>query len=129
MFGNKKNIFLKEEEVIKILIQWKSGIERHDIRHFTEIIYKPDFEQLPYTSYLIKQNVLRADLEFNQMDKPGDFDVIIIPCSGNNILYNKSCAIEVKIVRPTRKKPSKNSNSLGLSDKQSSRKIKKIIKS
>ena len=41
-------------------------------------------------------------------------DVIIIPFSETHIYFDRTVASEVKVVRPTRRKPSKNANSMGI---------------
>ncbi len=69
---------------------------------------KPDFDTL-----LIALEVSREELQLSPDQAPGDIDILIIPQSGDALLYDKTIAIEVKIVRPTIEKPSRNANSLG----------------
>jgi hypothetical protein len=69
---------------------------------------KPDFDSL-----LIALEVPRDELQLNPDQAPGDIDMLIVPRNEDHILYGKTMAVEVKVVRPTIEKPSKNANSLG----------------
>lgn len=68
-----------------------------------------------YDGFYLAFEVLRESLGFKKGLKPGDFDIIIIPYNKSKIFFERTCAIEVKIVRPTRKKPRKSPNSYGVS--------------
>lgn len=57
----------------------------------------------------------RQQLNLKTGVKPGDIDILIIPWKGNRYLYTHSCAIEVKVVRPTLENPGRNANSYGVS--------------
>lgn len=78
---------------------------------------KPIFDSL-----LIALEVPRDELQLNADQAPGDIDMLIIPRSGERNLYDKTMVLEVKIVRPTIEKPSRNANSLG--ETQSNKLIK-----
>jgi len=45
---------------------------------------------------------------------PGDIDILAIPYQGSKLLFRRTAALEVKIVRPTVRNLARNSNSLGL---------------
>jgi hypothetical protein len=69
---------------------------------------KPNFD-----SILIALEVPRNELGLNADQSPGDIDMLMIPRNGSENLYDKTMAVEVKIVRPTIEQPSRNANSLG----------------
>ncbi len=107
-----KDVFVSEKELIDLLTIEDSKI---NLMMFANVIKNitDDEEYKNYTGFYIGKHILRSELEFDRLSKPGDFDIIIIPGSDKKIFYDRSCAIEVKVVRPTRKKPGKNSNSMG----------------
>jgi len=114
--GHKKiNKELTEEEVIDILIN--SDKKHFPLKCFSNVLYAPmriNDDLIDYKGFYVAKMVFREDLGFNDKKKPGDFDVIIIPFSESNIYFDRTVASEVKVVRPTRKKPTKNANSLGV---------------
>lgn len=116
LFGNKYHPKLDEKEIIKLLISWKDSSGFPDLRPFVNMMLFPDDfgKEKPYTGYYVKENILRTHLNFDKGSKPGDFDVIIIPFRGELVFFNRAAVYEIKVVRPTRAKPSKNANSLGL---------------
>lgn len=63
---------------------------------------------------LLAKEVLRSELGLDVDQKPGDIDLLIIPIAGDSPLLHKTVAIEVKVVRPTVSKPSKNASSMGV---------------
>ena len=69
---------------------------------------KPDFDSL-----MIALEVPRDELQLNANQSPGDIDMLIIPRHGEKNIYDKTMVIEVKIMKPTIEKPSRNANSLG----------------
>ncbi|MRM82618.1 hypothetical protein [Riemerella anatipestifer] len=71
-------------------------------------------EFLKYKGVYLAFEVLRQELGFDKKDKPGDFDILLIPYSEEEIFYNRTCAIEVKVVRPRRNNPRKSPNSYGI---------------
>jgi hypothetical protein len=112
---NRKEFFAQEKEVIDILINWSDKDGLYDLRHLNHFV-TPDLdiqEYMDIKGLYIATNILRQELEFNKDEKPGDFDLIIIPFTKNEIFFERTAACEVKIVRPTRKNPLRNSNSLG----------------
>lgn len=66
-----------------------------------------------FNKLLIASEIPRNELKLNSNKLPGDIDLLIIPCCKNEPLYKKTIALEIKIVKPTIIKPSKNANSLG----------------
>lgn len=62
---------------------------------------------------LVGLNVRREMLNLLPGRKPGDIDLLIVPFK-NGLLLDRTIAVEVKIVRPTIQKPSRNVNSMGL---------------
>lgn len=63
---------------------------------------------------LIFLSVPRAELGLDPERKPGDVDLLVVPFDHSQYHFERSIAIEVKVVRPTIKKPSRNVNSMGL---------------
>lgn len=70
-------------------------------------------EYFSYKGFYIGTAILREALEFEKTNKPGDFDILIIPFSDDKIFYDRTCVFEVKIVRPRRNNPKRNANSMG----------------
>ncbi len=62
---------------------------------------------------LISVNVPRAQLGLAPELKPGDIDLLIIPFNESRYYFDRAIAIEVKVLRPTIAKPSRNVNSMG----------------
>jgi len=84
-----------------------------ELMHFVT----PDLEIEEYAKIkglIISTEVLRKELEFDPNSKPGDFDILVIPYSETGVHIERTAAIEVKVVRPTRAKPERNANSLGV---------------
>ncbi|MBB6612166.1 hypothetical protein H7F15_14040 [Pontibacter sp. Tf4] len=106
--------YIDERELIDSLI-----VEGHEDKInynlFSNLIYQPvgDHEYNKYKGFFIGKHLLRESLGFDKTTKPGDFDIIIIPFSGEKVFFERSCAIEVKVVRPTRRNPKRNANSIG----------------
>jgi len=72
------------------------------------------YPEFPYNqAALVATNVARKKLGLNPNQKPGDIDILLLPTKDGIILREKFIAIEVKIIRQTLEKPSKNANSLG----------------
>jgi len=69
---------------------------------------RPDFDSL-----LIGLEISRDELHLHADQAPGDIDMLIIPQHRGENLYGKTMVIEIKVVRPTIRKPSRNANSLG----------------
>lgn len=112
---NRKELLLDEKEVIEILVNWKDKKGNYDFRHLTHLI-APDLELQEFfeiKGLYVGTNILRQEFGFDKNEKPGDFDIIVIPYSENEILFERTGVIEVKIVRPSRKKPLRNANSIG----------------
>ncbi|MCK7590470.1 hypothetical protein M0G43_07800 [Subsaxibacter sp. CAU 1640] len=113
---NRDNLELSENEAIDLIIDWRDKSKKLDLRHLTHFV-TPDLELEEYfeiKGLYIATNILRQEYDFEKDSKPGDFDVVVIPFSDSNIHFERTGVLEVKIVRPTRKKPLKNSNSLGV---------------
>ncbi len=64
---------------------------------------------------VLAMNVPRTALGLDASNKPGDIDYLIIPFKGEQFIYDRTIAVEVKVVRPSLKKPSRNTNSMGRS--------------
>lgn len=63
---------------------------------------------------LISTNVPRTGLGLEPERKPGDIDVLIIPFHDSEYYFERSIAIEVKVLRPSIARPSRNVNSMGI---------------
>jgi len=111
--------FLAETELIKRLCISKSD-NKINFNLFSNLLSKPVGYNIfqEYTGFYVAINVLRKRLGFPQHEKPGDFDILIIPHSSENIFFNRTCAIEVKVDRPTRMNPIKSPNSNGYNQVQ-----------
>ncbi|TLP81841.1 hypothetical protein [Maribacter sp. ACAM166] len=109
------NEYLDEKELTKLISIDNEGKLNYNL--FKNLLDTPYLKKsyMEYEGFFVAENILRTELGFDNRSKPGDFDIVIIPFSKKVIHFNKTCAIEVKIVRPTRMKPSKNANSLGVS--------------
>lgn len=106
---------LSEKELVERLsISKKDG--RINFNLFSNLIHRPvgydEFEK--YKGFYLAFEILRQEFGFEKNDKPGDFDILIIPYSGDEIFYNRTCAIETKVVRPRRDNPRKAPNSYGV---------------
>ena len=117
---DREKLELEEKKVIEILINLRSINEEdkeiYDLRDFHSFI-APDLDFSEYVEIkglYFGINILRQDLGFEQNQKPGDFDILVIPYNDDNILFERSGVYEVKVVRPTRQNPQKNANSLGI---------------
>jgi ClpX C4-type zinc finger len=118
--GPNKTIFgeLSESQVIHYLLTrkedfvWSFGFMlRGSFEGYEPIIHSGD----NFDGLRIAMNIPREELGLDATrTSPGDIDVLIVPWKENQNLYEKTMAIEVKIVRPTLKNPSRNANSLGL---------------
>lgn len=71
-------------------------------------------EFFEYQGLYIARTILREEMGFPQTSNPGDFDVILIPYSKERVFFERTAVFEIKVVRPTRRKPGKNANSLGI---------------
>jgi len=120
---NNNNLFdrtriyklITENEVIDLLLNWNDEREKTDLRSFLSGIYHPDPQAyFDYKGFYITKTILRNELKLQDERKPGDIDVLIIPFSEDKIHFEKTSVYEVKIVRPTRKNPGRNANSLGV---------------
>ncbi|MBO6517236.1 MAG: hypothetical protein JJ975_11860 [Bacteroidia bacterium] len=113
---DKVDTRLEEGEVINLLVNGRAPGHGVDLRHFSNLLYPFGYysDSMKITDVYIAQNILRGELGFSSQDKPGDFDILIIPSSNGKMLYDRTCVYEVKVVRPTRKKPSRNANSMGV---------------
>lgn len=115
-----RNINLTDTFVSEKTLSEKLSISKKDktlnYNLFANLIHKPvgydEFEK--YTGFYLKFETLREKLGFDKNEKPGDFDILLIPFSEEKIYFERTCALEVKIVRPSRKKPKKAPNSYGI---------------
>lgn len=83
---------------------------------FANLIHTPvGYDEFgKYNGFYITFETLREKLGFDKKEKPGDFDILLIPFSDQKIYFERTCALEVKIVRPNRKNPKKAPNSYGI---------------
>ncbi|HEY9209981.1 MAG TPA: hypothetical protein VIO56_01110 [Methylotenera sp.] len=58
-------------------------------------------------------NIPRDKLQLAPDQRPGDIDYLIVPFSENEILFERTIAIEAKVVRPSVSKPGRNTNTMG----------------
>ena len=72
------------------------------------------YPEQPYShSSLLATNLPRSKLGLNPQERPGDIDILLLPLKNGALVREKIVAIEVKVIRQTQDKPSKNANSLG----------------
>lgn len=110
---NYVNTYIDEKELIDLLVVDKD--QKINTKLFANLIHDPvDYHEYKiYNGFYIAKNTLREELGFEKKAKPGDFDILIIPFSDTTTFFDRTCAIEVKVVRPTRRKPKRNANSYG----------------
>ncbi|MBU4611778.1 hypothetical protein IMZ29_14910 [Achromobacter sp. GG226] len=60
-------------------------------------------------------NIPRAKLGLAPNQRPGDIDYLIVPFSGELARFDRTIAIEAKVVRPSMKRPGRNANAMGRS--------------
>lgn len=106
--------FFREKELIKLLSFSKED-NKICYNLFSNLIRSPidDEDFYKYVGFYMKFETLRQDLGLKSGDKPGDFDIILIPYSLDKIYFDRTCAIEVKIVRPRRNNSTKAPDSYG----------------
>lgn len=108
--------YLAEEDLIKsISIDKKRNKINYNL--FSNLIAYPigmdSFWE--YKGFYLGFNIRRELLDFNPDEKPGDYDIVIIPYCNNKIYFDRTVVLEAKIVRPTRENPKKAPNSYGIS--------------
>lgn len=73
------------------------------------------FPEHPYGhDVLVAINVPRQRLGLSIGGRPGDVDLLVVPTC-DLLMADRAIAIEVKIVRPTMERPSRNANAMGAS--------------
>lgn len=114
MFGFT-NEWRDENDVIKHITEHKSA----DLREFLPLFASPEKDYIHeffftlkgfYVFTLIDRKALFPCKPFR---KPGDIDILIIPFSEETIFFERSIAVEVKVIRPTLPKKGKSPNSFG----------------
>lgn len=114
----RKKIYVNVNEttVIDLLLNSRNAKGKRGLEIFYNTIYFPfsilEFNE--YKGFYVAKNILRQELKLTKNKKPGDIDILIIPFNEQKIFFERSVACEVKVLRPTRIKPSKNANSLGI---------------
>lgn len=58
-------------------------------------------------------NIPRAKLQLSPDQRPGDIDYLIVPFSEHETLFERTIAIEAKVVRPSLGNPGRNTNTMG----------------
>ncbi len=106
---------LSEKELVERLSISKKD-RKLDFNLFSNLIHRPvGYDEFAkYKGFYLGFEILRQELGFDKNDKPGDFDILLIPYSEDEIFYNRTCAIEAKVVRPRRNNPRKAPNSYGI---------------
>lgn len=106
---------MTENAVIDLLLNWNNDRKNKDLRTFLSGIFYPDQKAyFEYEGFYVTKTILREELRLEKGKKPGDIDVMIIPFAKTKIYFERTSVYEIKIVRPTRKNPSRNANSLGV---------------
>lgn len=109
------DVFIPESELVERL-SISSDDGKLNYNMFANLVHYPigDEEFGKYKGFYLTFDILREKLGFEKGEKPGDFDILLIPYSENEIYFHRTCAIEVKIVRPRRNNPKKAPNSYGI---------------
>jgi hypothetical protein len=113
---NKIPLHLTEKQVIEFFSDRKEKDGLYDMSLYLHLI-SPDLEFEEYykiNGLYIAHMIPREELGFAKNKQPGDFDIVIIPYSEMGIHFERTGVYEVKVVRPTVKKPTRNANSLGI---------------
>ncbi|WP_343607825.1 hypothetical protein [Chryseobacterium oranimense] len=106
---------MTENAVIDLLLNWNNDRKSKDLRTFLSGIFYPDQKAyFEYEGFYVTKTILREEIQLEKGKKPGDIDVMIIPFKKTKIYFERTSVYEIKIVRPTRKNPSRNANSLGV---------------
>lgn len=119
-FFDIRNIDLDNQKMSEKELVERLSISKNDNKInynlFSNLIHKPVGydEFVKYKGFYVAFEILRQEFGFEKNNKPGDFDIIIILYSENEIFFNRTCAIEVKVVRPLRNNPKKAPNSYGI---------------
>ena len=100
-----------EEEIIRRIVASKSSLANS--LSFSLNSAFPCSEHRFSNDVLVSVNVPRAHLGLDPGQKPGDIDILLIPFNDCQYHFERSVAIEVKVLRPTISKPSRNVNSMG----------------
>jgi hypothetical protein len=109
--------YKSEEDIVKLLVRKRDDEHRHnDLHLFANVIYPPlDDEREKYVGFFVSTQVLRRELKLPEGGlQPGDIDIMIIPYSTQLVYFNRTAVIEVKIVRPTRRRPNKDADKSGI---------------
>lgn len=107
--------FLSETELIERLAISEKD-HKINFNLFSNLIYSPikHDEFGNYKGFYLTFEILRQRLGFQKDEKPGDFDILLIPYSDTEIFFHRTCAVEVKVVRPRRNNPGKAPTSYGI---------------
>lgn len=112
ILGSRIMWWQSEEEVIKRIIDNKTSLANCISFALNTAFTHPEH---PWANdILVSVNIPRTELGLNPEQKPGDIDLLIIPFNDFRYFFDRSIAIEVKVLRPTIAKPSRNVNSMGL---------------
>jgi hypothetical protein len=105
----------EEKDVIDILIsQCEKGANYVDVGEFGFVLYPQiSDEYYLYKGVHIAKCIPIKELGLDRLGQPGDIDILIIPFSENETFYERTAAIEIKVVRPTLIDMSKDANSQG----------------
>ncbi len=107
--------FISEKELSERLsISKKDNTLNYNL--FANLLSTPvgSDEFAKYKGFYLKFETLRENLGFYKNEKPGDFDILLIPFSNEKIYFERTCALEIKVVRPNRRNPKKAPNSYGI---------------
>ena len=102
---------LKEKEIVKKLTDNLACLNDAIFFAVNPALHLDD--DIIECSLHIALEVPRSLLNLKPDQKPGDFDLLIIPERKGVIHFDRTIAIEIKVVRPTLSKPSKNAGKMG----------------
>lgn len=100
-----------EEEIIKRIVANRTALANSVSFALNSAFPYPEHQFA--NDVLVSVNVPRAHLGLDPEQKPGDIDLHLIPFNDYRYHFERSVAIEVKVLRPTIAKPSRNVNSMG----------------
>lgn len=101
----------KETQIVEVLVNNPAWLSDAIFFAANSALHMDD-EIIECTLHVAKE-VPRESLGLELDQKPGDVDLLIIPERKGLLHFDRSIAIEVKVVRPTFAKPEKNAGKMG----------------
>lgn len=103
---------LDEKETVQVLLENSFGCFTDSIFFVTSEALRIN-DEINECTLFVATEVIRDKLGLTLNSKPGDIDLLIIPEIENKVYFERTIAIEVKVLWPTNKKPEKNASKMG----------------